>query len=134
MTKEYSTVSSMLLMLRWRISKSSFSSKVIIFTTWPGTRFDSVRKSTFEPEILASTSAIGELQHAPSSFTIFSESCDELLVIMGGDGLNCSSDLGLGVGLGLKLFLFFLASRECRTRCNSLMNSMAPPIIDAWSP
>lgn len=136
MTKEYRTVSCMLLMLRWRISKESFSNTLIIFTTWPGILLEMVLNITLDPDIFASTSATGELQHAPSSL-------NKLLLLgsiwlngLSGVGLSCNNGLGLGLGpgLGLKLFRRFFASRDCRTWCNSLMNSITPAIIDAWSP
>lgn len=131
MTKEYRTVSCMVLMLRWRISKESFSSTLIIFTIWPGILFEIVLNITFDPHILASTSATGVLQHAPSSLKLL------LWVINGllsGVGLSCNGLGVVGPGLGLRLFRRFFASRDWRTRCNSLMNSITPAIIDAWSP
>lgn len=131
MTKEYRTVSSMLLIFKWRISKECFSNTLMIFTTWPGILRDTVLKITLDPAILASTSAMEELQHAPSSLTF------SVLGIKEHDsdgGLSCSGTLGLGTGLGLRLFLRFLDSSDCKTWCNSLMNSITPPIIDAWSP
>lgn len=118
-------------MLRWSISNASFSSRTMIFTTSPGLRLERVRMITLAPEILASTSAIGELQHALSSFTTSKLWGESTSGCGNGSGRR---GLGLGVGLGLKLFLCFLASSDCRTWCNSLMNSMAPPMIDAWSP
>ena len=133
----------MLLMFKWRISKERFSNTLIILAIWPGIRREITFKITFDPDIFASTSAIGELQHAaPSSLRSFS-------IFPKGKGLwwsgwrlvviSCSGALGLGLrqgpGLGLKLlFLCFLDSKACRTWCNSFMNSIAPPIIEAWSP
>lgn len=130
MTKEYRTVSSMLLMFKWRISKDNFSKTLIILTIWPGILLEIVLRRTFDPEIFASTSATGELQHAPSSLKLLSW-IPKGLSGSWGLGWNC---LGLGPGLGLRLFLRFLASKDCKTWCNSLMNSITPPIIDAWSP
>ena len=100
---------------------------VIIFTIWPGILLEIVFRMTFEPEIFASTSAMEELQHAPSSFTFSNPKGPS------GEGVACNG-LGLGPGLGLKLFLCFLDSSDCRTWCSSLMNSITPPIIEAWSP
>lgn len=130
MTKEYRTASSMLLILRWRTSNWSISNTLIIFKIWPGIRFEIIFKTTFDPEIFASTSATGELQHAPSSLT-----CSNPIKGQSSwGGVSCSCGLGLGAGLGLRLFLLFLDSKDWRTWCNSLINSIAPPIIDAWSP
>lgn len=131
MTKEYRTASSMLLILRWRTSNWSISNTLIIFKIWPGIRFEIIFKTTFDPEIFASTSATGELQHAPSSLT-----CSNPIKGQSSwGGVSCScGGLGLGAGLGLRLFLLFLDSKDWRTWCNSLINSIAPPIIDAWSP
>lgn len=100
---------------------------VIIFTIWPGICLDTVFKTTFGPQIFASTSAMGELQHAPSSFTFSNPRRPS----GGGVAIACN---GLGLRPGLKLFLLFWDSSDCRTRCNSLMNSTTPPIIEAWSP
>lgn len=131
-TKEYRTVSSMLLMFRWRTSKESFSSTVIILTIWPGILRDIVFKITFDPDIFASTSATAELQHAASPLTF---SSPKRLGHSGWKVTGCSGlGLGLGPGLGLKLFLCFLDSKACRTWCNSFINSITPPIMDAWSP
>lgn len=69
-TKEYRTVSSMLLMFRWRTWNENFSNTLIIFTIWPGIRRDIILKMTLDPEIFASTSATGELQDAPSSLKL----------------------------------------------------------------
>lgn len=65
MTKEYKTASSMLLMFRWRISNESLSRTAIIFSICPGIFRAITLRITFDPEILASTSATLELQHAP---------------------------------------------------------------------
>lgn len=131
MTKEYRTVSSMLLMLRWRTSNESFSNTPIIFTIWPGIRLAITLSMTLDPEIFASTSATEELQHAPSSLKF---SIPRGVWTWSPDWGVCTSGLGLGPGLGLKLFLCFFDSKACRTWCNSLINSITPPIIDAWSP
>lgn len=131
-TNWYRTVSSMLLMLRWRTSNERLSKTVIILETWPGILWEITFKITFGPEIFTSTSAIEELQLAPSSLKA-------LLVpippeeISNWWSVGCSV-FGLGPGLGLKLFLLFWDSNAWRTWCNSLMNSITPPIIDAWSP
>ena len=128
-TKEYRTVSSILLMLRWRTSKDSLSKTPIIFGSWPGIRREMIFKTTFEPEIFASTSATDELQHAPTS-TPFSNPNG---LLSDPKATNCA--FGLGPGLGLILFLLRLFdSKDCNTWCNSLMNSMTPPIMEAWSP
>lgn len=74
-------------------------------------------RMTLEPEILTSTSASEELQVAPDA--------------IGGGGGGGGSVV---VGLGLKLFLLFLDSKASTTWCSSLMNSITPPIMDAWSP
>lgn len=135
MTKEYKTVSSMVLMFKWRTSNESFSNTVIIFTIWPGICFEITLSNTFDPEIFASTSATEELQHAPSSLKCSAP--NELILISGGcwgDNWGNSTGLGLGLGLGLKLFLCFLYSKAWRTWCNSLIKSITPPIIEAWSP
>lgn len=139
-TKEYKTVSSMLLMLRWRTSNEDLSRTLIIFTTWPGVRRDIIFKTTLDPEIFASTSATGELQHAPSSLTTRSWLWSinpklNLGLWSSWGGSSSSGCLGLGLGLGLRLFLLrLLDSKDCKTWCNSLMNSITPPMIDAWSP
>lgn len=135
----------MLLMLRWRISKAWLSSTLMILTTCPGILLDSVRSSTLGPDSLASTSATAELQQAPSSLTTPRlpppppPSEGLLLDAVRGDGVSwwpCLSccGRGLGLGLGLRLLRFFLASSDCTSCCSSLMNSMAPPMIEAWSP
>jgi len=123
MTKEYRTVSSMLLIFRWRTSNESLSKTLIIFAVWPGIRREMIFKTTLDPEILASISARGELQHAPSSlWSTWQVGC------------SSASGLGLGPGLGLTLFLLFFDSKDWRTWCSSFINSITPPIIDAWSP
>ena len=117
----------MLLMFRWRTSNENFSNTLIIFTIWPGMRRDIILKMTLDPEIFASTSATEELQHAPSSLKFSNPKG------VSGWEVSCNA-LGLGPGLGLRLFLRFLDSKDCSTWCSSLMNSITPPIIDAWSP
>ena len=143
MTNEYKTVSSMLLTLRWRTSNENLSNTLIIFAIWPATRREIIFSITLEPEIFASTSAAGELQQAPSSLTLpalLSNVPNKLgFSTRGGVCAEhcCMSAIGLGLGqlgLGLKLFLLFLDSKDSRTWCISLMNSITPPIIDAWSP
>lgn len=133
MTKEYRTVSSMLLIFRWRTSNESLSKTLIIFAVWPGIRREMIFKTTLDPEILASISASGELQHAPSSLTC---SNPKTLLLWSTWQVGCSSTsgLGLGPGLGLTLFLLFFDSKDWRTWCSSFIKSITPPIIDAWSP
>ena len=91
-------------------------------------RLERVLRMAFEPLILTSTSAAGELLQALSSRGRAAEDG------MAGGGVTGIKDLGLGLRLGLILLLFFLDSNERRTRCSSLMNSTAPPIMEAWSP
>lgn len=136
MTKEYKTVSSMLLMLIWRTSKESLSNTLIILATWPVTRREIIFNAMFEPEILASTSATGELQQASSSLkTLESNPKGRVWWSCCWGLIGSSSSLGLGTGLGLILFLLFLLdSNDCKTWCISFINSITPPIIDAWSP
>ena len=132
MTKEYKTVSSMLLMLRWRTLNENFSSTAIILRIWPGIRREMILRRTLDPEILASTSATDELQHAATSPALSNpKGLWWSSLVLG----SWSSGLGvLGPGLGLKLVLCFFDSKACKTCCNSLMNSITPPMIDAWSP
>lgn len=106
----------------------------MIFTIWPGILRDTVLSTTLEPdEIFASTSATGELQLAADSSFELSDPKEGGGASDG--GLGCTNTgVGLGPGLGLRLFLLFLDSNDCRTWCSSLMNSITPPIIDAWSP
>lgn len=129
-TKEYRTVSSMLLIFRCRISRERFSNKLTIFTIWPGILRDTVLKTTFDPEIFASTSATGELQDAPSSLIFSCTTIDRSDCGV----LGCSNGFGLGPGLGLMLLRLFFDSNDCKTCCISLMNSITPPMIEAWSP
>lgn len=130
-TKWYRTVSSMLLMFRWRTSNERLSKTLIIFATWPGILWEITFRITFEPEIFTSTSATEELQLAPSSLKEWSVPIPEELSSW--RSVGCCV-LGLGPGLGLTLFLLFWDSKAWSTWCNSLMNSITPPIIDAWSP
>lgn len=120
-------MSSMLLIFRCRISRESFSNKFTILTICPGILRDTVLKTTFDPEIFASTSATGELQDAPSSL-IFS-----CTIIERSDCgvVGCNIGFGLGRGLGLMLLLLFFDSSEFKTSCISLMNSITPPMIEA---
>lgn len=138
-TNWYRTVSSMLLMLRWRTSNERLSRTVMIFATWPGILWEITFRIAFGPEIFTSTSATEELQLAPSSLKALLVPIAEELWSnwWGGNAAaaGCSAVVfGLGPGLGLKLFLLFCDSRAWSTWCNSLMNSITPPIIDAWSP
>ncbi|EEC79811.1 hypothetical protein OsI_21250 [Oryza sativa Indica Group] len=119
-------------------------------------------RSTLAPEILASTSAMGELQQAASSatscscclFSSLGEMEDELPALLPAAAVGeqeVMRERGLGVGLGLPppeadidageircacgcCLRFFWASSDCSSVCSSLMKSMAPPMIDAWSP
>lgn len=60
----------MLLILRWRTWKDSFSKTEMIFTSCPTIRLETTLNTTLEPEIFASTLAWGELQHAPTSLKV----------------------------------------------------------------
>lgn len=139
-------MSSMLLMLRWRTSNESLSSTPIILAIWPDVLRDIIFNTTLDPEIFASTSATGELQQAPIASSLLITwwwlSTPKLklkLVFWSSWGVDgyCwgnTTGFGLGLGLGLRLFLRLLDSKDCKTWCNSLMNSITPPMIDAWSP
>ena len=129
MTKWYRTESSMLLMSRWSTSNESLSRTLIIFAAWPGILWEIIFNITLEPEIFTSTSATEELQVAPNSLKESAPIPKELSTRR----VGCRV-LGLMPGLGLMLFLLFVDSKTSRTWCNSLMNSITPPIIDAWSP
>lgn len=63
-------VSSMVLMLTWRISSERSSSAEMIFTACPGILEDFVFKTTFGQEYLTSTSAMADLEFTMSSLPL----------------------------------------------------------------
>lgn len=143
-TKKNKTVSSMLLMLRWRTWKDSFSKTDMILTSCPSIRLQTTLNTTLEPEILASTLAWGELQHDPTSLKVlvvitFSMQLNGTLVVALVAAAAANADgssvcWSWGKEGRFSVFRRFLDSRTCTNCCSSLMNSITPPIIEAWSP
>ena len=75
--KELSMVSSIELMLTWRISSERSSRAEMIFTAWPGIREDFVFKTTFGQEYFTSTSAMADFEFTMSSLALSLEEVEE---------------------------------------------------------
>ena len=63
-------VSSIMLMLTWRISSESFSRAEMIFNAWPGILEDFVFKTTLGQEYFTSTSAMADFEFTISSLML----------------------------------------------------------------
>lgn len=135
----------MVVMLVWRIFNCKSSSAAMVLRSWPGLLLERIFIIASKPRSLTSTSAKQDLISAVSSRRPLSNSISFNSSFGRGKGGNkgdwdgwiangVESPMGCGAAsLPIRRRLFW-DSKHWSSCSNSLTNSIAPPIIDAWSP
>lgn len=135
----------MVVMLVWRILNCKSSSAAMVLRSWPGLLLERIFIIASNPRSLTSTSAKHDLISAVSSRRPLSNSISFNSSFGRGKGGNkgdwdgwiaieVESPMGRGAASLPKSRRLFWDSKHWSSCSNSLTNSMAPPIIDAWSP
>ena len=142
--KEYRTVCSIVVMLVWRILSCKSSRAAMVLISCPGLLLDNILINASNPKSFTSTSAKHDLLSAVSSCSPVSNSTSFIWSLERGmpgknGGWGCwigtdDDESPIGLGPSPYSLLLFCDSRHWRSCSNSLTNSIAPPIIDAWSP
>lgn len=140
----------MVVMLVWRILNCKSSNAAIALMSWPGLLRERIFIMASNPKSFTSTSAKQDLFSAVSSRSPVSKSISLIWSFGKGKGGGNNGVCGCwlmaieespicrpppgAAAASPKILRRFCDSKHCRSCSNSLTNSIAPPIIDAWSP
>ena len=134
----------MVVMLVWRIERWRSSKAAIVLISCPGLLLESILIMASNPSSFTSTSAKHDLFSAVSSrstpppsesvtfpviiWGLLTEVMGEEVVVVVVMSPRCL------LPVSPKILRRFCDSRHCRSCSSSRTNSIAPPMIDAWSP